>query len=162
MPAASRFLDLLRVLADYEVEFIVVGGVAAILEGAPISTFDLDVVHRRSPANIERLLEALQSLNARYQDPAGRHIEPDESKLSSPGQQQLLTDLGPLDVLGSIGSDRGFDELSTHCVTYELDDLRLKVLNLATVIQSKEEAGRDKDRAALPVLYRTLALQEKD
>ena len=48
MPAAIRFLDLLRVLDRHKVDFIVVGGVAAILEGAPVATFDLDIMHSRS------------------------------------------------------------------------------------------------------------------
>jgi hypothetical protein len=44
MEAALRFLDILRVLSRHRVEFILVGGVAAILEGAPVSTFDLDIM----------------------------------------------------------------------------------------------------------------------
>jgi len=43
-----RFLDALAVLVRHDVEFIVVGGVAVILEGAPVSTLDLDIVHERS------------------------------------------------------------------------------------------------------------------
>ncbi len=56
---APRFKDALDVLARHGVEFVVVGGVAAVLAGAPISTFDLDIVPARSPANLARLLSAL-------------------------------------------------------------------------------------------------------
>jgi hypothetical protein len=76
-----RFLDILQVLVHHRVEFIVIGGVAAILEGAPVSTFDLDIMQQRSTENHERLLKALGELNARYRDPAGRHIVPDRAKL---------------------------------------------------------------------------------
>lgn len=47
---------LLRVLADGEVRFIVVGGIAAVAQGAPVVTFDVDIVHERSPENVRRLL----------------------------------------------------------------------------------------------------------
>ncbi|HTR34303.1 MAG TPA: hypothetical protein VMH80_00275 [Bryobacteraceae bacterium] len=56
MPA-SDFLAILRTLNEYGVEFIVVGGVGAVLQEAPISTFDLDVVHSRSIENAGRLEE---------------------------------------------------------------------------------------------------------
>jgi hypothetical protein len=38
-------------LVAHDVEFIVVGGVAAVLQGAPVVTFDLDILHRRTPEN---------------------------------------------------------------------------------------------------------------
>jgi hypothetical protein len=65
------------------VDFFVVGGVAAQLEGAPILTLDLDVLYDKTAENLDRLLAALQELKARYRDPAGRHIEPDRSKLET-------------------------------------------------------------------------------
>jgi hypothetical protein len=54
MPATD-FLAAIRTLTEYAVDFIVVGGVAAVLEGAPISTFDLDIVHFREVENVQRL-----------------------------------------------------------------------------------------------------------
>jgi hypothetical protein len=60
MAAALRFVDILEVLSRHEVDLIVVGGVAAILEGAPVSTFDLDVVILRVKENHTQLLAALQ------------------------------------------------------------------------------------------------------
>ena len=61
-----NFLEILKVLKEYQVEFIVVGGVCAVLHGAPISTFDLDLVHSRAPNNIDRLMVALKTLDAHY------------------------------------------------------------------------------------------------
>jgi hypothetical protein len=57
MPATD-FLAVIRVLNEHEVDFIIVGGVAAVLGGAPISTFDLDVVHSRSVKNVQSLVGA--------------------------------------------------------------------------------------------------------
>jgi hypothetical protein len=72
-----KFKEALEVLAHHHVNFVVVGGVAAVLEGAPISTFDLDIVHDRSPTNVARLLSALSDLDARYRDLTGRVLRPE-------------------------------------------------------------------------------------
>lgn len=77
-----RFRDALEVLASHHVDFIVVGGVAGVLAGAPISTFDLDIVHDRAPPNVARLLSALTDLDARYRDPAGRVLRPEAEPLT--------------------------------------------------------------------------------
>jgi hypothetical protein len=68
-----------------------------------------------------------------------------------------MTRYGPLDILGAIGSGRGFDELRAHTVELEVSaGLSIQVLDLATLIQIKEEVGGEKDLAALPILKRTL------
>ena len=51
---------------------VLVGGFAAILEGAPVPTLDLDVVVQPTPEDRERLLDALEELHARYLDPLRR------------------------------------------------------------------------------------------
>ncbi|HEX2224016.1 MAG TPA: hypothetical protein VHN15_07405 [Thermoanaerobaculia bacterium] len=142
-------------------DFILVGGVAAILEGAPVSTFDLDVVFLPTEENRQRLLAALGDLNARYLDPAGRHIVPDAEKLASLRLHQLLTDHGPLDVLRTIGHGLGYSELVEHTREHRVEGLPVRTLSLEMIILSKEQAQRDKDRAALPVLRRTLELRKK-
>lgn len=159
MAAAPRFLDILKVLASHQVEFVVVGGVAAILEGAPVSTLDLDIMHECSEANRARLLPALQQLHARYFDPARRTIFPDAQKLETLRLHRLVTDAGPLDILTDIAPRSTYEDLASETVVYEIEGLRVRVLTLAAVVRSKEHAGRDKDRAVLPVLRRTLALK---
>ena len=106
-----------------------------------------------------RLLAALQEVKARYRDPAGRHIEPDAARLATLQMHLLVTDLGPLDVLVRIGKDLGYDDLVGRTVEFQLEEARVRVLELAAVIETKEYANRDKDRAALPVLRQTLALK---
>ena len=154
-----KFLGLLRTLLRHGVDFFVVGGVAAQLAGAPILTLDLDVVYDKAPDNLGRLLAALRELNARYRDPAGRHIEPDMAKLETLRLHLLLTDLGALDILGVIGDGLTYQDLLGRTVSYQLGEARIRVLELAAVIETKEYANRDKDRAVLPVLRQTLALK---
>ena len=60
------FLEILKVLTKHKVDFIVVGGVYAVLHGAPVTTFDLDIVHSRSSQNLSRLMSALNELDAFY------------------------------------------------------------------------------------------------
>lgn len=159
MPTEPKpdFLEILRVLAEHEVKFIVVGGVSAVLQGAPFTTFDLDVVHSRDPRNIERLLRALDSLEARYRIYPERQAKPAESHLSSPGHQLLMTSFGPLDILGMIGQGREFDMLLAHSTEMEIGaGVKVLVLDLATLIRTKEETAGEKDKAILPLLRRTL------
>lgn len=146
----------MRVLVDFEVDFIVVGGVAAVLAGAPITTIDLDVVYERSSTNRTRLAAALSELGAVYDDPAGRPLAPDENKLESIRMHLLLTDLGGLDVLATIGDGLTYDDLLDRTSEYEVSGLRLRVLDLEAVVETKQTANREKDRAVLPILRRTL------
>ncbi len=154
-----RFVDILGVLVRHRVEFVVVGGVAAILEGVPIATFDVDVVPCRTTDNNARLLAALVEVNAQYRDPIGRRILPDLEKLESFRLHLLNTDFGKLDLLTKIGDGLTYDELLTRSSEYELDGMKLRVLNLEVIIEAKEIADRPKDRAVLPILRRTLELK---
>ena len=151
------FESILRTLADYEVDFIVVGGVAAVIDGAPINTFDLDIVHSRAPANVDRLLAALESLDAWYRTHAATRLRPNQSHLSSSGHNLLMTRYGPLDVLGRIGQSRAYEDLSPLTDQVQVDEgLRVRVLNLETLITIKEEVAGEKDLAVLPIMRRTL------
>jgi len=151
------YLAILRTLTEHEVEFIIVGGVCAVLHGAPIATFDLDVVHSRDPENVRHLLTALESLDACARGQGARKIAPNESHLASPGHQLLMTRFGPLDLLGAVGSGQMYEDLVPSTIELPVGGrLKVRVLDLETLIRLKEEAGRDKDRAVLPILRRTL------
>jgi len=106
---STDFLEILKVLCEHKVDFIIVGGVCGVLHGAPVSTFDLDVVHSRLPENLDRLMSALESLDARYRGREDLQLRPEISHLSTPGHQLLITNLGPLDLLGSIGKDHDYE-----------------------------------------------------
>jgi hypothetical protein len=158
----TRFREVLRVLVTHRVDFIVVGGISAVLNGAPVTTLDLDIVHSRESDNIARLLQALDELEARYRDLAGRTLRPAESlaesHLASKGHQLLITRFGPVDVLGTIGREMSYSDLLPHTAEITIaEGLTVRVLNLATLIEIKEYLGTEKDRAVLPTLRRTLS-----
>jgi hypothetical protein len=146
--APADFLAILRTLRDHGVDFIVVGGVSAVLHGAPVTTFDLDVVHARDPKNVERVWQALEALSV--------------SHVSSPGHQLLMTQFGPLDLLGMIGKDRAYADLFPHSVEMQMQPgFQVRVLDLATLIATKQETAGEKDRAVLPILRRTLEEKQR-
>lgn len=155
-------LALLRALSRHGVEHVVVGGVAAILEGAPISTLDLDIVYRVEDANLQRLQALMTDLEARYRDPAGRQIEVTVDRLRTNRVNLLETREGLLDAMQEIGAGWSYDDLLSRTQTHTVGDLVVRVLDLASVIESKRAAGRDKDTAMLPVLQQTLELRRQD
>ena len=152
----------LRALHDGGVEFILVGGLAGVLNGAPMDTFDVDVVHSRVAANIARLLPVLDALDAVFRLQPERRLKPNASHLASAGHLNLITRYGPLDLLGTIGRDLGYQELLPHSIELAIaEGLRIRVLDLETLIALKEELGGEKDRAVLPILRRTLEEKKK-
>jgi hypothetical protein len=156
-----RFYELLRSLVEGKVAFIVVGGVAAVLEGAPISTFDLDIVYSLEDENVARLAAVLGELNAVYVDPGGRNIHPTVHHLEGGGPHLLRTRHGRLDVMGSIGNARAYPDLVPRSRVRMVRSLEIQVLCLETLIASKEAADRPKDRAVLDLLRETLAQRDR-
>jgi hypothetical protein len=153
----QRFRSILQTLVDHRVDFIVIGGVSAVLNGAPLNTLDVDVVHSTSAENVEKLLSALRELDAYYRIQPERRIRPDASHLSSGGHHLLLTKFGPADFLGTVSKQRAYADLLPFSTELVLDPtLAIRVLNLEMLIVLKEESTQDKDRAVLPVLRRTL------
>ncbi|MCD6569368.1 MAG: hypothetical protein J7L53_01550 [Deltaproteobacteria bacterium] len=141
---------------EHKVNFIVVGGVCAVLHGAPVTTFDLDLVHSRSADNLARLMSALKDLNAYYRGQKDQRLTPRLSHLSSPGHQLLMTQAGPLDLLGTIGIGHSYKDLLQHTIELKVNDLRLRILDLETLIEVKKETLSNKDKAVIPILQRTL------
>lgn len=152
----ARFADALRVLVRHEVEFIVVGMAAGILQGVPLTTLDVDIVHQRTPDNVARLTAALAELRAIYRgDP--RKLSPGASHLIGPGHQLLTTDHGDLDCLGAVDDGKSYEDLLPHTKELELGrGEKIKVLDLSHLIEVKRRAGRPKDLAAIPFLEATL------
>jgi predicted nucleotidyltransferase len=157
-----RLLETLRKLEESKSEFILVGGLAAVLNGAPVQTFDIDLVYSAHPENIERLLIVLASLDAVFRIQPERRLRPTASHLSGKGHLNLITTGGPLDLLGAIGRNLTYEDLLSHCVAMDIGEgVRVKVLDLETLISIKEQLGGDKDLAVLPILRETLRESKK-
>lgn len=164
MPPVSSadFEGLFRRLAASKIEFVVIGGVSAALQGVPLATYDLDIVLAPEAENLDRMFTLLTEIDACYREhlPTKRLV-PERRDLESSGALLLMTSLGPLDILGKLSTGWAFDDLQPRTRTVALSDgLQLRILDLASLIMVKEVVGREKDRAVLP-LYRR-ALKERE
>jgi hypothetical protein len=157
----QSFRELLEVLLRHDVDFLIVGATAAVLEGAPMTTFDLDIVFEPSPENRPRLLGALIDIDAVYLDPLRRGIRPTEERLAAHRLSLFETRLGRLDVMTSIAPGWGWNELVPRSHRLEAAGGTLRVLDLEAVIESKQATDREKDRAALPLLREVLRQRGK-
>ena len=161
-PASASLSEVLEGLLEAGVDFILVGGLAAVIQGAPVTTMDVDVVHSQSPENIARLLSFLKSVDAVHRRLDERLIEPKERDLSGKGHVLLTTRIGPLDILAVIEGGRSYEELLEHTVEIDFRGHSLRVLDLKTLIELKETSTDPKDKQRLPVLKETLRqLEEK-
>lgn len=160
-------LDIGRILGAldrHEVDYLIVGGIAATIHGATRQTTDFDCMPARDASNLKRLAGALIELNARLrvggmtdEESKSLGVVIDDVMLARAQQTTWRTDAGNLDVLTEVshGTGRlGYADLSRRAVSLRLDDYELRIINLDDLISSKEAADREKDHAALPELRR--------
>jgi hypothetical protein len=127
-----------------------------------VITKDLDIVHRRTPENVARLLDVLLRYDATFRyDLSNRGLRPTAEMLLGRGQLNLSTALGPIDPLCELEEGEGYEEILPHSELVTGEGPPLRVLDLQTLIQVKAKAGRAKDRLMLPILIATLEEREK-
>lgn len=153
--------SILEGLLKADVRFILVGGLAAVVQGAPVTTMDVDIVHDRSSENIARLFAFLKSIDAIYRRPDGKVIKPKEDDFSGTGHALLTTRLGPLDVLTVIEEGKTYEDLFDNTVEIEYRGHTIHVLNLKMLIELKRTSKDPVDKQRLPVLEETLRQLEE-
>ena len=157
----AQFHAILKTLVENEVEFILVGGLAAVLHGAPVTTHDVDIVYSRSPENVSRLLKALRLMDSVFRADR-RRLRPDESHLASAGHKLLETAFGDLDCLGTIEESTAYEDLLPFVDTMVVGALTVSVLSLPRLIEVKEKLTRTKDQLMLLQLRATLEERDKN
>ncbi|QOC23115.1 hypothetical protein IC757_02850 [Wenzhouxiangella sp. AB-CW3] len=145
------FREILETLNQHEVEYIVVGGVAAVIHGAPTTTFDLDTLVRLEKTNAERLIRALSNLEARFRE-HHKPIYPTVEHILAGGHLLLITRAGPLDILGFIGENQCYEDLVDTSTELQMSVGSLRVLDLDELIAEKKRMGRSRDHAAVELL----------
>jgi len=161
-PTNAGLSEILVGLLEAGVDFILVGGLAGVIQGAPVTTMDVDIVHSQSPENIARLRAFLKSVDAVHRRFDDKLIEPKEQDLSGKGHVLLTTRIGPLDVLAVIEGGRSYWDLLEHTVDIDFRGHTLRVLDLKTLIELKKTSADPKAKQQLPVLRETLRqLEEK-
>jgi predicted nucleotidyltransferase len=144
-PPLNTF-ELLRRLTEGGVDFIVIGGSAAIFHGSAVTTEDLDVCVAMSPETATRIIESLQGLHPVFRmRPDLGPVYPDNRNLRLLKNLYLRTDAGQLDVLGELPEVCSYEELVSRSVKVDVGGLECRVVDIDTLIAAKRAAGRDKD-----------------
>lgn len=148
---------LVELLSANDLEFAIIGGVAAIMYGSARMTLDLDIIMEFSPANLERLLDTLRPHDPRHATRPDLSVL-DESIEDLLGFHMLLleTKLGRLDVLPGLEPFGGYRTVPTS--EREAFGHRCRVIELDALIEVKRHAGRRKD---IEAVYELEAIREQ-
>ncbi len=142
----TDFAGLLSGLSESGVEFILVGGAAALAHGSARLTQDLDIVYGRSTENLRRLVIALAPIRPYLRGaPAGLPFNWDERTLEHGLNFTLITSLGAIDLLGEITGGGRYEDLKPFSEELRPFGIRCDCLNLERLIFVKKAAGRPKD-----------------
>jgi hypothetical protein len=151
--------QLVRVLAKHHVRYVLIGALAARLQGFPRLTADADITPDRSKDNLEHLSAALRELGARvYTEsvPEGLPFDWSASTLARAPLWNLVTSAGRLDVAFVPSGTEGFEDLRRDAVRFDVFGVELLAASLSDIVRSKEASDRPQDRQDVVVLREML------
>lgn len=150
---------IVTALASHGVRYVLVGALAARLQGFPRVTADADIAPARDPDNLERLAAALRELEVRvYAEsvPEGLSFDCSAATLARAESWNLVTSAGRLDVFFRPAGTEGYDDLSEGALRYEVFGVELDAAALEDIVRSKEAADRPQDRQDILVMREML------
>ncbi len=146
--AISRPSELLRLLLEANVEFVVVGGVAAIAHGVATMTDALDVVAPLIVENCRRILAAVGPYEPRFYQTLGKPpVTRTAEELSEFRNLYFSTTLGVVDFLGTLPPIGTFREVAARSIVRTLHGLECRIISLDDLIAVKAHVGRPKDKS---------------
>lgn len=143
---------ILRTLADHNVDYVLIGGLAVQTHGHVRSTNDADIIPAPERPNLERLATALRELGARPLNPGQEDVEITADLLPRANLWQFTTREGPIDVAHDVPGGADFEELKKRALLVRLDDLDIAVVSLDDLIRMKLASGRPVDIADVSAL----------
>ena len=155
---------LITTLAKYGVRYVLIGAVAARLQGFPRMTADADITPAQEPENLQNLSAALRELDARvFTDslPEGLPFDCSPAMLSRAALWNLVTSAGRLDVAFTPSGTEGYKDLIQNAVTFDVFGTTIEVASLEDIIRSKEAAARPQDLQDVIVLRQMLRQRGK-
>ncbi len=161
MPEPLQPECIFTALGKAKVDYVLIGGLAAVLHGSTAMTNDADIVPSPDGSNLVRLSTALVELEARLRssnDLDGIPFDPHPELLASMAILNMTTRCGDLDLTFAPAGTEGYEDLIERAEPFKIGRRTIQVAALADIIRSKEAADRPKDRAVLPILY---ALEEE-
>jgi hypothetical protein len=154
---------LLLALIEHQVDFVMIGGMAAVAQGSAYVTADLDVCYRRQEENYIRLSEALAPFKPRLRGaPEGLPFVLDAPTLKAGLNFTLTTEAGDIDLIGEVTGLGRYENVRRYAEELTLYGQSVRVLNLDGLILSKEAAGRPKDLTLLQELRTLKALRARE
>jgi hypothetical protein len=160
------FERIIAVLNKRRVKYVVIGGVAALLQGVRLPrTADLDVTPASDTENKKRLARALHDLEAKLRvigldEPV--EIRLDDRTFAGMVTMTFVTRFGPFDISFVPDGTTGYEDLSRDARIVERLGVRVPVASVADIARSKRAAGREKDAGHLPVLLEFLEEEKRD
>jgi len=149
----TDFEKILQRLHEVGVEYILIGGVAARALGSARLTDDIDIVYRRTPDNLQRLVQALEPYHPYLRGaPPGLPFRWDVDTLKRGLNFTLTTRLGSIDLLGEVAGGGTYEQLLPSTIVLEISGIPCRCVNLTKLIELKRAAGRPRDLEAIAEL----------
>lgn len=138
--------NLLKLLLDNDIEFVLVGGFASAVYGSTMVTRDIDICYACTPENIEILRNTLKDINPVHRQTPNKlsFIEIPKST-DNINNLYLETDLGALDILSQITGVGDFEKVKSNAINIKLFGQTCKVISIDDLIDAKKAIGRNKD-----------------
>jgi predicted nucleotidyltransferase len=156
-----RLLRIAEHFQEHGVEFMVIGGQAAVLLGSPLPTLDVDLCYRRTAENLDRLAAALKELHPTLRGaPPDLPFRLDAQSLALGSNFTFETDHGPLDLLGWVEPFGTYEDLAPRATPILAGSVQLLTISLDDLIAIKRHIGRPKDKVALVQLEALKRLRE--
>ncbi len=153
---------LLSALVEGGVDFIVIGGMAAVAQGSAYVTADLDLCYRRDEDNHQRRSDALRRFRPELRGaPSGLPFRLDGATRKAGLNFTLTTTAGDIDLLGEVAGLGSYDAVKQHAETVELFDHEIWILTIDGLIRAKLAAGRPKDLLLVTELEALRALRDR-
>jgi hypothetical protein len=145
--------ELLRSLREHEVDCILFGAAGLLFYGYARHTEDLDLIVSPDRENLERVTTWLRSLDAALKlNPERSFGAREQWRLQKGANATVLTRLGQVDIVQTLPGLAPWDELVRDCEEYEVDDMRVRVLNRRTLIELKRRRGSAQDLADIEAI----------
>jgi predicted nucleotidyltransferase len=153
---------ILGLLTARGVDFVLIGGYAAVLHGSPRMTRDVDLCYATDSQNLRTLARVLEELHAR---PSGADetlsFVADERLLARVSLLTLETGAGRVDLMTAPAGAPGYERLRSNAARYEVGGFLVKVAEIEDLMLMKAAAGRPKDLADLAELEAIVRLRKR-
>ena len=157
-----EFKRILHELTTFEVEFVVIGGIAAAAQGSVRPTYDLDICYNRTQENLERIVNTLAPLKPRLRDaPEYLPFLWDTRTLQQGLNFTLQTEYGAIDLLGEVAGLGIYERVLNVSEIVDFEGTPIKILTLDGLIIAKRATGRVRDLEQLLELEALLELRKQ-